>query len=382
MTPGEPGVVVRSTSFSAKPGVDDDEDLRAGQAMIAAFLAYRFSGLATGLAAVLAAVAQLTAAAVESVWIARRLWRTGGSDQLAVGVDAAMAVAMVAATRANVAAEDRGMFVNWAPWGFAAPAVAGQAMTAPRISARSVGAATAIGVATSLALSAGPGEFVSNMSAMVGFFAGGHMLGVQVRRGSRRLVEAQVKAVDEGVLLAAEHERSRQLRLLHDSALQTLEAVARRRYADHETMRSRALDEADRLQLELDGGPVRAASIGSEIERVVRAHAALGFTVDLRIEPVRDPSAPVVAALRDACNEALTNAAKHAGVDRATVRLEPVPEGLRITVQDAGVGFDPTSGAGFGTTESITRRLAEVGGRAEIRSELARGTTVLLWGPT
>jgi signal transduction histidine kinase len=237
-------------------------------------------------------------------------------------------------------------------------------------------------MATSATLSGGGGEFVSNMGAMVGLFAGGHVLGRQIRRGARRLDEARAEAVDEGTLLAAEHERSRQLRLLHDSALQTLEAVASRRYADHAAMQSRAREEADRLQLELNGTRSGSASIGSEIERIARIHGARGFRVDLRVADISDPSAPVAAALRDACNEALTNAAKHAGVTHATVVVEAVGRGIRITVQDTGAGFDPAADVGFGTTESIKRRLAEVGGRAEFRSEPARGTSVFLWGPT
>jgi signal transduction histidine kinase len=91
---------------------------------------------------------------------------------------------------------------------------------------------------------------------------------------------------------------------------------------------------------------------------------------------------PVVAALRDACNEALTNAAKHAGVTRVDVRVDAVRERVRITIRDAGVGFDPATEAGFGTTESITRRLAEVGGRAEIERARDAGTTVVLWSAT
>ncbi|MCU1427202.1 MAG: two-component system histidine kinase [Actinomycetia bacterium] len=392
MTPDTRSVVVRSTSFSGETDAERaEEERRAGRTIVSGFLSYRFSGLATGLAAVVAgrsryrsrgaANALFGAAAIESVWMARRLWRGGGADARAMGVDAAMAIATVAAGRANVAASHRGTFVNWAPWGFAAPAVAGQAMAAPRRSFRAAGAAAAIGAVTSAALSSGPGEFVSNMGAMAGFFAGGHVLAGQIRRGSRRLDQARSKAVDEGVLLAAEHERSRQLRLLHDSALQTLEAVGNKRYADHATMQSRALEEADRLQLELDGRSARAASIGSEVERIVRAHVGRGLHIDLHVDNVREPAAPVAAALRDACNEALTNIVKHAGVTSAIVRLEASQQGVQITVQDAGKGFDPTIDVGFGTTESIKRRLAEVGGRAEMYSEPAGGTKVVLWGP-
>jgi signal transduction histidine kinase len=291
-----------------------------------------------------------------------------------------MALGSAIGLRVNVTPADRGTFVNWAPWSFAAPAVAGQAM-APAISREIVATAAAVGATTSAALSQGAGEFLANMGAMIGLFGGGYVLGGQIRRGSRRLEVAQSKAIDEGVLLAAEHERSRQLRLLHDSALQTLEAVGSRRYADHAAMQRRAGEEADRLQLELDGRPARAGSIREAINGVVREHGARGLRVDVRFEPTPQPTGVVAQALRDACHEALTNISKHAGVTQATVRIEAANEGVLITVDDAGAGFDPAIDAGFGTTQSIKGRLAEVGGWAEVSSRPRGGTRVALWGP-
>ncbi len=392
MASSRSAVVGTTTPFSGDVGSGDlDEERRTGRTIISGFVAYRFAGIATGLAAVIAgrrryrsrpaAAVQLIAAAAESAWIARRLWRGGGRDALAMGVDAVTAIATVTSGRSNVAAVDRGAFVNWAPWGFAAPAVAGQAMAAAYAPVSALASAAAVGTTTSVALSAGPGEFVTNLGAMAGLVAGGHVLAEQIRRGAHRLELARARAVEEGIVLAAERERVRQLRLLHDSALQTLEAVAAGRALDHERMRSRALDEAERLQSELDGGPARSRSISAEIERVASAHEARGFHVDLVAGAVPDLPAAVASALRDACNEALTNAAKHSGVSEASLHIGPVRNGVEITVRDAGIGFDPRTETGFGTTESIIRRLSEVGGVAEIHSEREGGTTVVLWGP-
>ncbi len=216
---------------------------------------------------------------------------------------------------------------------------------------------------------------------MGGVSAGAHLLAAQIRRGSRRLERARVDAVDKGVGLAVQQERARQLRFLHDSALQTLEAVASGRYRDATSLQSRAREEADRLQHELTGRSAGVGSIRTEVEQVVRTHVRRGLEVDLQVDDVPDPPAPVVIALRDACNEALTNVVKHAGVSRATVHVEAAQRGVRVTVQDAGTGFDPTVNAGFGTTESIALRLADVGGRSEWFSEPLVGTRVVLWGP-
>jgi signal transduction histidine kinase len=98
----------------------------------------------------------------------------------------------------------------------------------------------------------------------------------------------------------------------------------------------------------------------------------------------RDPPPPVAAALVGATREALTNVAKHAGSGRAVVRAVSRPDGVEVTVRDHGRGFDPTADRGrfgFGIEQSITRRMHEVGGRAELWSAPGRGTRVTLWGP-
>ncbi len=143
-------VVGRTTSFSrgaADAGATGaQEELRTGRAILSGFLAYRMSGLATGLAALVVgrsryrsrgvATALFAAATIESVWMAHRLWRSGGADLLAARADAAVAVAALGLGRVNIASADRGTFVDWIPWSFAAPSVAGQALTGPRTSPR------------------------------------------------------------------------------------------------------------------------------------------------------------------------------------------------------------------------------------------------------
>jgi signal transduction histidine kinase len=169
--------------------------------------------------------------------------------------------------------------------------------------------------------------------------------------------------------------------MLHDSALQTLEAVGSGRYRDDASMRSRALDEARRLERELEGIPVRARSLAEEIGEIARACAAHGLEVEVRAGDYGEPPLRVAVALRDGCNEALTNVAKHAGVGRASVTIAATKGGVEVAVVDDGAGFEPSAGAGFGTTESIRRRLTDAGGGAEVISRPGAGTRVVLWGP-
>lgn len=403
MTPSADPVVVRSASFSSEDrsgpvvvglgvGADRaDDGLGTGRAIISAFLAYRISGIATGVAAVVAgrgrfrstrsARIQVAVATVESTWLAARLWRRGGRDVRSSTIDAAVTVAAVVAGRANVAPPDRATFVNWAPWSLGAPAMSGLAMTMPERSPRAVATAATVAAVSSAALSAGRDEFVANASAFVGIHAGAHLLAEQIRWGARRLAVAQAHAVDEGVLLAAERERSRQLRFLHDSALQTLEAIGRRRFADHASVMERAREDAARIQVELDGGSARWTSLPAEVRQLAAHHVRHGLAVDV-VGTVRiEPSASVGMALRDACNEALVNVAKHSGTAEASLLVARALGGVEIMVRDDGCGFEAGHDVGFGMNESIHRRLTDVGGRASVESAPGRGTTVVLWGP-
>lgn len=83
--------------------------------------------------------------------------------------------------------------------------------------------------------------------------------------------------------------------------------------------------------------------------------------------------------------EVLINAAKHAGVDAATVRISRAGDWVRVEAIDAGVGFDPQavrSGAGrsYGLF-SVEERLGYLGGRFAVCSSPGSGTTVTLEAP-
>ncbi len=89
-----------------------------------------------------------------------------------------------------------------------------------------------------------------------------------------------------------------------------------------------------------------------------------------------DAERPIVAAAR----EAVTNAAKHAGVDRVDVYAEIIGSTVDVFVRDRGVGFDPdaTPEDRLGVRGSIIDRMERHGGTAEIRSSVGQGTEVRL----
>jgi signal transduction histidine kinase len=85
-------------------------------------------------------------------------------------------------------------------------------------------------------------------------------------------------------------------------------------------------------------------------------------------------------AIEGAVGEALENVRRHAGTDRAVVRLVESPGRVVVTVSDSGAGFDLTAvpASRHGLVLSVRERMARAGGRAEVRSAPGIGTVVEL----
>src|SRR6266498_4036330 len=197
-------------------------------------------------------------------------------------------------------------------------------------------------------------------------------------------------AVGEGLRAGREGERARLLRETHDTVLQTLEAIALRAGADDgmpaerlREIRATALQQATELRAVLREDTARQGGLTGGLHALTEEFLRRGLHTELVTGGLdRDPPTAVAAALIGATREALTNVAKHAGTGRAVVRAVSRPDGVEVIVRDHGRGFDlETEHHGFGVERSITSRMHEVGGRAELWSAPGRGTRVTLWGP-
>ncbi|GAP12658.1 signal transduction histidine kinase [Longilinea arvoryzae] len=80
--------------------------------------------------------------------------------------------------------------------------------------------------------------------------------------------------------------------------------------------------------------------------------------------------------------EALSNVARHSRASAATLQLDIQAELVRLEIADNGVGFDPkqVAGKGFGL-ESMSARMAELGGWLKIHSAQDEGTRVVAVAP-
>jgi len=177
-------------------------------------------------------------------------------------------------------------------------------------------------------------------------------------------------------------ERSDVAARVHDSVLQTLALIQR-----HANEPRRVASLARRQERELRGWLYADQPIGDESASLVAAlSAAAGDVEDLhgvRVEiasagdcPVDGPVGAVVLAAR----EAMTNAAKFAGVEEIDVYVEVTDEEVSVFVRDRGSGFDRSAVPADrrGLVESIEGRLERAGGRAAVVTTPGGGTEVEL----
>jgi signal transduction histidine kinase len=192
-----------------------------------------------------------------------------------------------------------------------------------------------------------------------------------------RNVQSLLRAAEER---ARRDERERLYRMLHDTVLPTLTAIARGTM-NNGRLRARCAADARLIRAMIATDPGGPANLPAELAEVMRAQLALGLRVHGQFGAVPEElPAEVVAALGGACREALNNVHKHAGTDEAWVTATEDSGAITVTVVDRGRGI-PAGHAGFGLSRSIAARMVEVGGVSRIDSNTGEGTCVELTWP-
>jgi signal transduction histidine kinase len=170
---------------------------------------------------------------------------------------------------------------------------------------------------------------------------------------------------------------------LHDSVLQTLALI--QRSDDPRAMATLARSQERELRDWLYGGEATAdPTLLSTAMNEVAAEVERAHRIRIDVVTVGDRNTDEgVRALVLAAREAMTNAARHAGVDRLSVYVEVTPSRVTAFVRDKGRGFDPDTVAAdrHGIVDSIVTRMARVGGSATIVSARGRGCEVRLVVP-
>jgi signal transduction histidine kinase len=193
------------------------------------------------------------------------------------------------------------------------------------------------------------------------------------------------------VVAAADAERRRIERDLHDGAQQHLVALAvnlrlARELAESDPVGARAVLEELAGDVHEALEEIRDLAHGIYPQLLVDRGLADGLRAAVSRAPVRarlETDAigryrpEVEATVYFCCLEAIQNVSKHAGRDaRATLRVWEEEGGLRFEVADDGAGFDPrVEPQGSGLT-NMSDRLGALGGRLSVSAAPGDGTRV------
>ncbi len=172
-------------------------------------------------------------------------------------------------------------------------------------------------------------------------------------------------------------------RTLHDGVLQTLAVIQRR--SDDTELVALARRQEHELREYLFSGSQVGGDLASGLRSVARnAEELHGLTVNVVCAPdLPAGNNQTTSVLVGAVTEALNNVGKHADASEVTIYAEPDfvdDDVVYVSVKDNGQGFAVESAnRGEGLNRSIVGRIADAGGRSDIRSQPGRGTEVQLW---
>jgi len=225
-------------------------------------------------------------------------------------------------------------------------------------------------------------DLVESVRATAGLVLENERLAAEVRAQL-----AEVRASRARIVEAADAERQRLERDLHDGAQQRLVALSLKlrlaQSQSHDPESAAALVQA---QGDLEQALAELREFARGIHPTLLGEDGLDAAVEALARRASMPvevegsvgsrlPANVELAAYFFVSEALTNVAKHAGASVATVRLERVGGRLRVSVADDGVGgADASKGSGLG---GLADRLAVIDGRLAVESRPGGGTTIV-----
>jgi PAS domain S-box-containing protein len=246
-----------------------------------------------------------------------------------------------------------------------------------------------LGVVVALDRVGEPGRFDDEHQRLLEAFAASAATGVAT---ARSMAEERL----QNTIDAAEQERSRWARELHDETLQAL-AVLRMRLSS--ALREETPDQLKdtghaavqqideeivklrRLITELRPASLDTIGLEAALQALAEQHqedADLEVTCDLALPPEEDarPTPVLETAVYRLVQEALNNVSKHSLARRADLMVRSSRGSIEIVVSDDGVGFEPSLvREGFGLV-GMRERAALLGGTLGVESTRGSGTEV------
>ena len=204
-----------------------------------------------------------------------------------------------------------------------------------------------------------------------------------IRDRERLRVEAEARLSEEQRTAVRLEEGTRIAQKLHDSVLQTLQAIKSESESPQQIRYLARWQERElrRTIAELRSSHQDSFRVGLLTMRdgVEDLYATVRILDVIRDDAVMSP--PLSVAL-SAAREAMTNAAKHSGSERIDLYSEISDEWALIHVRDRGIGFaDEQVDRSHGTSMSIVEPVASVGGSTKILSSPGSGTEVTIRVP-
>ena len=234
------------------------------------------------------------------------------------------------------------------------------------------------------------GDFSAGDEQLLRSFASSAASAVTIRRS----VEADRL---RSAITAADAERRRWARELHDQTLQALGGLrvllASTQSRDDPAAKERAIAQAiEDIELEIDNlraiiNDLRPSilddlGLGPALEALLERRRAAGLEIgdDLELEELGSLDPELETTIYRLLQEALTNVAKHARAGHVLVSARIIASEIVLEVQDDGVGFEPQERtSGFGLA-GMRERVYLAGGRLELESG-ASGTRVRAYLP-
>ena len=235
---------------------------------------------------------------------------------------------------------------------------------------------------------------------VVGIFISQIMTRLREQGESLRQVNAQLTHYASTLEnLTVSRERNRMARELHDTLAHTLTGLSVtletvKAYWDVDKDKARGLldkslettrtgvKETRRALKSLRASPLEDMGLTLAIQKMAESTTARA-NLDLKLalpNPIPNLAPDVEQTVYRIAQEAVENVAHHANAEKLSVKLESINDGLRLTVQDDGMGFDPrdkVSTGHFGLV-GMKERAELAGGNLTIYSQKGKGTKVVL----
>jgi signal transduction histidine kinase len=218
----------------------------------------------------------------------------------------------------------------------------------------------------------------------------------QVRASSGRLQALARKLVE-----VQENERNHISRELHDEAGQALSSLKlslgrlerdpdcpehmRRRLSELKKLTDSVLEELHRLAMDLRPASLDHLGLIAALSQLANQQAADQLSVRFEASGFEGGrlSPALETTLYRIVQEALTNATRYSGASDVGILLERSDRGLRIFIEDNGIGFDPNviQTEGHLGLVGMQERAEMVGGTLTIESAPGSGTSIILEVP-